>query len=157
MPNLIVIMFNLKYIVFSVGFLCKSYVWERLWRAKKFLRVASEKPSCKVKHELSTWLEYKKSWKMVTTGFHKCLVSKALLRDTCETFCFANLSYLIHQVSTHTIYTHITHIGWKVLFREKTLATILVSERLLYIQFPTQSIVFFFNSYLSISKSMRGW
>ena len=36
-------------------------------------------------------------------------------RDTCETFYFAILSYLIHPVSTHTIYTHITHICWGVL------------------------------------------
>ena len=35
----------------------------------------------------------------------KCLTGKAFLRDTRETFCFANLSYLIYQVSTH-----ITHI-----------------------------------------------
>ena len=47
---------------------------------------------------------------MVTTSFQECLVSKAFSRDTHEPFCFAILSYLIHPVSTHTIYTHITHI-----------------------------------------------
>ena len=93
---------------------------------------------------------------MVTASFHECLVGKAFLRDTHETFCFANLSYLIHQVSTHTIYTHITHILKGVLFREKTLATILESERLLYPQFSTPSLVVFLKSYLSISKSLRG-
>ena len=45
-----------------------------------------------------------------TTGFCECLVGKAFLRDTHETFYFVNLSYLIHQVSTYIIYTHIIHI-----------------------------------------------
>ena len=133
MPNLIVILFNLLYLVFYVGFLCKGCVWERVWklkakwRAKKFLQVALEKPSCDVKHVLSTWLECEKSWQMVKVGFRECLASKAFPRDTRETFCFANLSYLIHLVSTHTIYTHITHILKWVFFREKTLATTLES------------------------------
>ena len=47
---------------------------------------------------------------MVTASFRKCLVGKAFPLDTREMFYFANLSYLMHQVSTHTIYTHITHI-----------------------------------------------
>ena len=64
----------------------------------------------------------------MTASFLECLASKAFPRDTCKTFCFANLSYLIHQVSTHTIYTHITHILRGVLFREKTLAIILESN-----------------------------
>ena len=55
---------------------------------------------------------------MVTVGFRECLVGKAFLRDTHETFCFANLSYLIHTISTHTIYTIITHRCWGVLLRE---------------------------------------
>ena len=78
-------------------------------------------------------------------------------QDTRETFCFANLSYLIHQVSTHTIYTHIIHILRGVLFREKTLATTFESERLLYPKFSTPSTMVFLNSYLSISKSLKGW
>ena len=80
---------------------------------------------------------------MVTVNFRKCFAGKAFPQDTHETFYFANLSYLIHQVSTHTIYTHITHILRRVLFREKTLATILESERLLYPQFSTQLLVDF--------------
>ena len=95
--------------------------------------------------------------RMVTVGFHKCLASKVFPWDTRKTFCFAILSYLIHPISTYTIYTHITHICWGVLFREKILATTLESERLLYPQFSTQSIVVFLNSYLSISKSLRCW
>ena len=55
---------------------------------------------------------------MVTAGFCKCLAGKAFPRDTHKTFCFANLSYLIHTISTHTIYTPITHICWGVFLRE---------------------------------------
>ena len=154
MPNLIVILFNILYPVIYVGFHCKGCVWERVWRlkanwrSKKFSRVAYEKPSREVKHVLNIWLECEKSWQMVTAGFRECLAGKAFSRDTHETFCFANLSYLIHQVSTHTIYTHITHILWWVLFKEKTLATTLESDRLSYPQFSTQSIMIFLNSYL---------
>ena len=93
---------------------------------------------------------------MVTVGFHECLAGKVFPQNTRKTFCFANLLYLIHQVSTHTIYPHITHILRGVFFRGKTLATILESERLLYPQFFTQSIVIFLNSYLSIFKSLKG-
>ena len=116
MPNLIVILFNLLYPVFYVVFLCKGYVWERVWRlkakwrAKKFSRVVRKKPSCEVKYVLSTWLECKELWQMVIASFRECLVGKAFSRDTRETFCFTNLSYLIYQDFTHTIYTHITHI-----------------------------------------------
>ena len=46
------------------------------------------------------------------------LVSKAFPWDTSGTFYFANLSYLIHTSSIHTIYTPITHICWEVLLRE---------------------------------------
>ena len=119
-------------------------------KSKKFSQVAHEKSSRKVKHVPYTWLECEESWQMVITGFCECFASKAFLRDTRETFYFANWSYLIHQVSTHTIYTHITHILRGVLFKEKTLATILESERLLYSQFSTQFIVVFLNFYLSI-------
>ena len=163
MPNLIVIFFNHLYPIFYAGFYCKGCVWEKVWRLKanwrpkKFSLVAREKPSREVKHVLSIWLECEESWQIVTASFRECLESKAFPQDTRETFCFDNLSYLIHQVSTHTIYTYITHIFWWVLFREKTLATTLESERMSYPQFSTHSIVVFLNSYLSISKSLKGW
>ena len=138
-------------------------VKERVWRLKAKCRAmkiswaAREKPSREVKHVISTWLECEESWQMVTTGFRECLAGKAFPRYTRETFCFANLSYLIHPVPTHTIYTHITHKCRRVLFREKTLATIRESERLLYPPFSTPSIVVFLNSYPFISKSLKGW
>ena len=151
------------YPVFYLGFHYKGYVWERVWRlkthwrSKEFSQVAREKPSRKVKHMLNTWLEWEESWQMVTADFCEYFAGKAFPWDTREIFCFAILSYLMHQVSTHTIYTHIIHILRRVLFRVKTLAITLESERLLYPQSSTQSCVVFLNSYLSISKSLRGW
>ena len=46
---------------------------------------------------------------METAMSREYLVDKAFSRDTCETFCFARLYYLIHTFCTYTIYTHITH------------------------------------------------
>ena len=84
----------------------------------------------------------------MTAGFRECLASKAFPRDTCKTFYFANLSYLIHQVSTHTIYTHITHILRGVLFKEKTLAIILESNDYSTFDTHTQHTRLFFNECL---------
>ena len=143
MPNLIIIMFNLMYPVLYVGFHCKGCVWKRVWkfkanlRLKEFSRVAHKKPSREVKQVLSTWLECEESWQMVTGGFCECFTGKAFPWNTRETFCFSILSYLIHQISIHTIYTHITHILRGVLSRKKTLAIILESERLSYPQSST--------------------
>ena len=118
---------------FYVGFHCMSCVWERVWRlktnwrSKEFSWVAYESFPAKWSHVLNTWLECEKSWQMMIAGFREYFVDKAFLRDTCETFCFAILSYLIHHVSTYTIYTIITHILRGVLFREKTLVITLES------------------------------
>ena len=56
--------------------------------------------------------------KMETTSFCECFVGKAFPRDTCKTFWFARLSFLIHTIYTHIIYTLITHRCWGVLQRE---------------------------------------
>ena len=69
-------------------------------------------------HVPCTWLECEELGQMETVGFRKCLLGKAFLRDTRETFCFAKLSFLIHSILTHTIYTPITHIYWGVFLRE---------------------------------------
>ena len=50
---------------------------------------------------------------MEIAGFCECLAGKAFLRDARETFCFTELSFLIH-----TFCTHITHKCWGVLLRE---------------------------------------
>ena len=69
-------------------------------------------------HVSCTWLECEESEHMETAMFHEYLVGKAFLWDTCETFCFARLSFLIHTFCAYTIYTYITHKCWGVLLRE---------------------------------------
>ena len=56
--------------------------------------------------------------KMETASFCECFVGKAFPQDTCKTFCFARLSFLIHTIYVHIIYTLITHRCWGVLQRE---------------------------------------
>ena len=69
-------------------------------------------------HVPCTWLECEESGHMETTVFREYLTGKAFPWDIHETFCFANLYYLIHTFCTHTIYTHITHNCWGVLLIE---------------------------------------
>ena len=59
--------------------------------------------------------------RMETAGFCECLAGKVFPWDTHKTFCFAELSYLIHTFCTHTIYTPITHICWCSYSERKTL------------------------------------
>ena len=87
-------------------------------------------------------LNAKSQDRMEIAVFRKCLAGKAFLRDTRETFCFAELSILIHSILTHTIYTPLpTYV--EMCFWEKTLATNLESLRLLYPQFSTQLLMDF--------------
>ena len=126
MPNLIVILFNLMYPIFYVGFHCMGYVWERVWRLKATLKIKGVLAG-------SSWEIFPRSEAMCSTHdwnakshdrwWQLLFASKAFSWDTHKTFCFAILSYLIHHLFTHTIYFHITHILKGVLFREKTLAT----------------------------------
>ena len=58
--------------------------------------------------------------RMETVGFRECFTGKAFLRDSRKTFCFAELSFLIHIICTHTIYFPIAHICWRVLLRENS-------------------------------------
>ena len=88
MPNLIVILFNLIYPIFYVGFLVRVVY---------------------VRESVKTQGKARSQDRIVTAGFRECLTGKAFPRDTRETFCFVNLSYLIYTISTHTIYTHIIH------------------------------------------------
>ena len=88
---------------------------ESVWRLKAlkievFSRVAHDLASREVMHVFYTWLECEESGQIETAMFRECLAGKAFLRDTRETFCFAILSYVLHHVFTHTIYTLITHI-----------------------------------------------
>ena len=126
MPNLIVIMFNLLYLVFNVGFNCKSCVIKResvKTQAIENWRVFAG----------SSWLSIPRNdaCALHMTGMRRVRIDgdscvSRVTRgkglpvpwDTRETFCFARLSYLIHTFCTHTIYIHITHRCWGVLQRE---------------------------------------
>ena len=101
-------------------------VWEResVWRFK-----AIEDWSCfhgylasKLHTKWSMCLAHnwnaKSQDRMETASFCECLAGKAFPQDTHETFCFAELSFLIHTICTYTINTPITHICWGVLLRE---------------------------------------
>ena len=91
---------------------------------------------------------------MEIAGFCECLAGKAFLWDTHETFCFAELLYLIHIFYTYTIYTPITHRCWEVLLRENPNLRV----RDCYTHNSLQnSLWIFLNSYLSISILLRGW
>ena len=69
-------------------------------------------------HVICTCCNAKSQDKMETAVSYEYLAGKAFLRDTCETFCFAKLSILIHTFCAYTIYIHITHKCWGVLLRE---------------------------------------
>ena len=124
-PNLIVILFNLLYLVFIVRFDCKGCVLKREsvktqanWSQKSSRRYLATKFPAKWSMCLAHDWNVKSQYRMETTVSYEYLVGKAFPRDTCETFCSANLYYLIHTFCTHTIYTHITHKCWEVLLRE---------------------------------------
>ena len=127
-PNLIVILFNVLYPVFHVGFICKGYVCEREsvwrlkanWRLKCFRRyLASKHPAKWCMCLVHDW-NVKSQDRIETVVFRECFMGKAFLRDTRETFCFARLSFLIHTFYAYTIYIHITHRCWGVLLRENS-------------------------------------
>ena len=141
-PNLIVIIFNLLYPVFIVGFHCKGCVIKRVvWRLKhlkteeSFAGISRLSIPRSISYALHM-LECEESGQMETAVSREYLAGKAFPRDTCEAFCSASLSSLIHTFCTYTIYTNITH-KWKESFWEKTLAKQLESKRLSYLQFST--------------------
>ena len=156
MPNLIVIIFNLVYLVFIVGFHCKGCVIERVvWRLKhlktgegfaSILRLSIPRSISCAMH----MLECEESGQMETTVSCKYLAGKAFPRDTRKAFCSASLSSLIHTFSAYTIYTHITHKckGEPNTLRVRDCYT----HNPLHICFGS-----FLISYLFISIPLRGW
>ena len=122
--NLIVIIFNLLYPVFIVGFHCKSCVIERVvWRLKHlkteegFAGISRLSIPRSISCALHM-LECEESSQMETVVSRKYLASKAFPQDTHEAFCSASLSNLIHTFCAYTIYTHITHKWNRELLRE---------------------------------------
>ena len=121
-PNLIVIIFNLLYLVFIVRFDCKGCVLER--ECVKTQAIEDRRVHAGI------WrLSFPRSeacalhmtgMRRVSTGWRQlCLASISRVRpsretppyprDTRETFYSASLYYLIYTFCTHTMYTHITH------------------------------------------------
>ena len=62
-------------------------------------------------HVPCTWLDCEESGQDGDSWFSRVRLSH-------ETLCFARLSFMIHSILTHTIYTTITHICWGVFLRE---------------------------------------
>ena len=121
MPKFIVIIFYLLYLIFIVGFDFKGYVLEResvktqAIKARRVLAGISQ-PSFP---RSETCALHMIGMRRVSTGWRQlCFASISRVRPSRETFCFANLYYLIHTFCIHTIYTHITHICWGVHLRE---------------------------------------
>ena len=123
MPNLIVIIFNLLYPVFIMGFDCKGCMLERENVCEDSSNW-SQKSSCgylvtKLPVKWSTCLAHdwnaKSQYRMETAVSREYLIGKAFPIDTHKTFSSASLYYLIHTFCTHTIYTHKC---WGVLLRE---------------------------------------
>ena len=112
------------YPVFYVGFHCMDCVWEGVWRLKTTLKIkgvfAGNSREDFLRSEPCAQ-HITGMQRVMTAGFHEYFAGKAFPRDTCETFCFTILTYLIYYVFTHTIYIIITHILRGVSFREKTL------------------------------------
>ena len=126
-PNLIVIIFNLLYPVFIVGFHYKGCVIERVvWRLKHlkteegFMGIWRLSIPRSISYALHM-LECEESGQMETVVSREYLAGKAFPRDTREAFYSASLFSLKHTFYAYTIYTHITH-KYEESFWEKTLA-----------------------------------
>ena len=114
-PNLIVILFNLLYLVSVVGIYCKGCVIVR--ESVKTQAIEASKVFAGI-----LWLSIprKDAYVLHMTGMQgfvqmeiivsrEYLAGKAFQQDTRKTFCSASLSCLIHTFCTLIIYTHITH------------------------------------------------
>ena len=126
-PNLIVIIFNLLYPVFTVGFHYKGCVKERVvWRLK---HLKTEEGFAGISRLSIPWSiscalhvpECEESGQMETAVSCEYFAGKAFPRDIREAFYSSSLSNLIHTFCAYTIYTHITH-KCEESFWEKTLA-----------------------------------
>ena len=125
-PNLTVIMFNLLYPAFYVGFICKSCVWERgrgsVWKLKAlktevFSRVARDLASREVMHMPCTWLECEESGQMETAVSREYFAGKPS-RETPAKYSVLPNCAIWYTLSIPTLYTHITHKSWGVLQKE---------------------------------------
>ena len=112
------------YPVFYVGFHCMDCVWEGVWRLKTTLKIkgvfAGNSREDFLRSEPCAQ-HMTGMQRVMTASFYEYFAGKTFSRNTCKTFCFTILAYLIYYVFTYTIYTIITHkLRW-VPFKEKTL------------------------------------
>ena len=107
--NLILIIFNLLYPVFIVGFDCKSCVLERekecvktqVIKARRFLAGISRLHLPR----REAYALHMTRMRRASTGWRQlCLASKAFLQDTCKTFCFVLSD--THFQYPHYLYPH---------------------------------------------------
>ena len=98
-----------------MGFHCMGCLIERVvWRLK---HLKTEEGFAGISRLSIPWsiscalhvLECEESGQMETAMSREYLIGKAFSRDTCEAFCSASLSSLIHAFCAYIIYTHITH------------------------------------------------
>ena len=106
------------------GISCKGCVWERVCEDSRLLKTkevfAGSSREGFLRSEACA--QHMTRIRRVRTGCRQLVFTSVswvtFPWDTRKTFCFANLSYVIHTISTHTIYTHITYRCWGVLLRE---------------------------------------
>ena len=133
MPNLIVILFNLLYPEFYVGFHCKGCVWERVWRLKaiedqrSFLGyLASSLPAKWSMCSAYDWnvKSHDRWWQLVFASVSQVrpsheIPAKHFVLEICH--ILYTLSIPILYIPTLPTYVE------EFFFREKTLATIFES------------------------------
>ena len=140
MPYLIVILFNLMYLVFCVGFHCMSCVWKRVWRLKTTLKIKGVF-ACILLEDFS-WSEAMcttHDWKAKShdSWFSRVFYGQGLPARYPQNilFCYFGISAPL-CLYPHYIYPHYPHIGRNA-FRKKTLAITLESYRWSYPQSST--------------------
>ena len=120
-PNLIVILFNLLYPIFVVGFDCKGCVLER--ESLKTQAIEARRSLASISRlsflRSEAYALHITRMRRVSIGWRQlCLASISQVRLSRETFYSTSLYYQIHTFCTHTIYTHITHKWCGELLRE---------------------------------------
>ena len=126
--TLIIIMFNIVYPVFHVGFICKGSVWERerVWRLKAlktevFSRVAYDLVSHEVMHVSCTWLECEESGQIETAVFRSVSRVKPS-REIPVKYSILPDCHFWYTLSVLTLFIPTLPTDVKECFWEKTLA-----------------------------------
>ena len=159
MPNLIVIIFNLLYPVFIVGFHCKGCVIERVVWILKHLKIEvgfAGISRLSIPRSISCalhMLECEESGQMEIVVSHEYLAGKAFPRGIL--FC-QPVQPDTHFLCLHYLYPYYPQMWWELLRENPSQTTweleIVYTYNSLHICFGN-----FLISYLSISIPLRGW